>query len=344
MALDLAGRHPARVERQDLVVEAVEAAGVLGHDPRLETRVAVAWQLDRDRPVDRPQRLTARAVTTIVLLLGRLAARPIPEMLTQLSARSALDQPLPQLIDQAIRAGQITGVLVPREQLIDQLVGKLLHDHMISSPAPTRQTRSTSAYSASLTSPPDRAQNSCGTQKTRTPRSGWRRSTTATTAPRPGITRTSDALRKLPALDEAMGRGELTLDQVAAAAGVATPETDAELARIAVGKAPGEIARAPRASSCRRVVADDQALYERRALSMTWTGDGRELTFSGSLPLEQGVAFEQAIWTSPNRCAPPTRRAAAPCSSGASTPPMRSSHSPPSPAAPTAAYGAARRR
>ena len=30
---------------------------------------------------------------------------------------------------------------------------------------------------------------------------------------------------------------------------------------------------------------------------MTWTGGGRELTFSGSLPLEQGVAFEQAIWS-----------------------------------------------
>ena len=36
---------------------------------------------------------------------------------------------------------------------------------MISSPAPARRTRSASAYGASLTSPPDRAQNSCGTQK-----------------------------------------------------------------------------------------------------------------------------------------------------------------------------------
>ena len=29
---------------------------------------------------------------------------------------------------------------------------------------------------------------------------------------------------------------------------------------------------------------------------MTWTGGRRELKLSGSLPLEQGVAFEQAIW------------------------------------------------
>src|SRR6266496_2945216 len=34
--LDLAGRHPAGVEGEDLLVEAVERAGVLGHDPRLE--------------------------------------------------------------------------------------------------------------------------------------------------------------------------------------------------------------------------------------------------------------------------------------------------------------------
>ena len=37
-------------------------------------------------------------------------------------------------------------------------------------------------------------------------------------------------------------------------------------------------------------------LYQRRSLSMTWTRGRRELAFSGRLPLEQGSAFEQAIW------------------------------------------------
>jgi hypothetical protein len=41
---------------------------------------------------------------------------------------------------------------------------------------------------------------------------------------------------------------------------------------------------------------DDQLLYRRRALSMTWTRGRRELCISGRLPLEQGAAFEQAIW------------------------------------------------
>jgi len=60
------------------------------------------------------------------------------------------------------------------------------------------------------------------------------------------ITRTSSALRSLPALDQALSTGALTLDQVAAATQFATPGTDAELARVAVGKAPSQIALAAR--------------------------------------------------------------------------------------------------
>ena len=60
------------------------------------------------------------------------------------------------------------------------------------------------------------------------------------------ITRTSTALRSLPALDHALSTGALSLDQVAAAAEFATPGSDAELARLAVGKAPSAIALAAR--------------------------------------------------------------------------------------------------
>jgi hypothetical protein len=54
------------------------------------------------------------------------------------------------------------------------------------------------------------------------------------------ITATSSALRSLPALDRALSTGALSHDQVAAAAEFATPETDAQLARVALGKAPGD--------------------------------------------------------------------------------------------------------
>jgi HNH endonuclease len=109
------------------------------------------------------------------------------------------------------------------------------------------------------------------------------------------ITRTSDALRSLPALDHAMSTGTLTLDQVAAAVEFATPASDAELSRIAVGKAPSEIALVAR-TIVPPAVENDQELYERRALSMSWTRGRRELVLNGRLPLEQGLAFEQAIW------------------------------------------------
>jgi hypothetical protein len=109
------------------------------------------------------------------------------------------------------------------------------------------------------------------------------------------ITRTSSALRSLPALDHAMSTGALTMDQVAAAAEYATPGTDAELARVAVGKAPSAVALAAR-TLVPPALEDDQELYQRRALSMSWTRGRRELAFSGRLPLEQGAAFEQAIW------------------------------------------------
>jgi hypothetical protein len=109
------------------------------------------------------------------------------------------------------------------------------------------------------------------------------------------ITQTADALRALPALDKAMSTGALSLDQVAAAAEFATPETDGELARVAVGQAPSAIGRVAR-TLAPPLVADDEALYARRSLSMTWTRGRRELAISGRLPLELGVVFEQAIW------------------------------------------------
>jgi hypothetical protein len=62
-----------------------------------------------------------------------------------------------------------------------------------------------------------------------------------------------------------------------------------------VGKPPSDIALVAR-TIVPPAVSDDQALYERRALSMSWTRGRRELVFDGRLPLEQGVAFEQAVW------------------------------------------------
>jgi hypothetical protein len=46
VALDLAHRQAARVQRHDLVVEAGEATRVFGDQQRVETAVTVAWCLN----------------------------------------------------------------------------------------------------------------------------------------------------------------------------------------------------------------------------------------------------------------------------------------------------------
>jgi hypothetical protein len=72
-------------------------------------------------------------------------------------------------------------------------------------------------------------------------------------------------------------------------------DSDAEPARGAVGKAPSAITLVGRTLAPPAVI-DDQLVDARRALSMTWTAGRRELAIRGRLPLEQGAAFEQAIW------------------------------------------------
>jgi hypothetical protein len=48
VTLDIAHAHAAAVERQDLLVEALESAPVLGHELRLDGVLAVAWHANLD--------------------------------------------------------------------------------------------------------------------------------------------------------------------------------------------------------------------------------------------------------------------------------------------------------
>jgi hypothetical protein len=108
------------------------------------------------------------------------------------------------------------------------------------------------------------------------------------------LTTTAEALRDLPALDEALSSGTLTFDQVAAATPYATAATDAEIARVAMGKAPSQIALVARTLAPPQL-EDDAQLYRNRALRTTWTKGNRELAIHARLPLEQGLAFERVV-------------------------------------------------
>ena len=91
------------------------------------------------------------------------------------------------------------------------------------------------------------------------------------------MTETAAALAELPAIDEGLRSGKLTYDQTTAAVEHATPETDAELARVAPAKAPSEISRAARTLNPPKV-EDDQELYRRR--KMTTAGTRRTPIFT----------------------------------------------------------------
>ena len=122
------------------------------------------------------------------------------------------------------------------------------------------------------------------------------------------ITRTSEALRSLPALDQALGTGVLTLDQVAAAAEFATPASDAELARVAVGKAPSAIALAARTLAPPKVEDDQDALP---AALAEHDLDTRQARARHQRPLAAGAGRRLRaghLETSPRPSAPPTSK------------------------------------
>jgi hypothetical protein len=116
---DLARRHPARVHRDDLVVETCEAALMLRHDLRLERALPITRQVDLDRSVIGDQRLRRQAVAAIRLILGRLSRELVAEMLRQLSRRRTLDHAPRQLLQQSIRTRDRLRAFTTGEQLID---------------------------------------------------------------------------------------------------------------------------------------------------------------------------------------------------------------------------------
>ena len=86
--LNLAHGEPARIERDDLVVEAGEAALVFADQPRLERAVPVARHRERQRAVIGQHRLPARPIAMIGRVLGLGPTRRIAEMVGQLGAQA----------------------------------------------------------------------------------------------------------------------------------------------------------------------------------------------------------------------------------------------------------------
>ena len=124
--LDLAHRHAAGVQRQDLVVEAGPAGLVLGNQLRLEAALAVAGHLDRQRAELALERLAAAAVAGVAGRVGHRRMPVVAEVLGHLGVQRLLHQQLGQLLEQAVLADQVLGLLVVRQQAGQQLVGHVM--------------------------------------------------------------------------------------------------------------------------------------------------------------------------------------------------------------------------
>jgi hypothetical protein len=86
--LNLAHRQAARIQRNDLVVEAGETPFVLADQPRLETALAIARHLDGQRAIVGQHRLLAGAVAVIGRLVRRDPAGGVAEVMRQLAAEA----------------------------------------------------------------------------------------------------------------------------------------------------------------------------------------------------------------------------------------------------------------
>src|SRR3954469_4275514 len=99
--LDVACREPARVEREDLVIEPFKAALALAHELRFERARAVARGLDPHRPVLGGKRFRRRTVARVPGAARRLMMARVAEVLGQLGRHRPLHQPAGEIGQQA---------------------------------------------------------------------------------------------------------------------------------------------------------------------------------------------------------------------------------------------------
>ncbi len=122
VALDLAGRHPARVHRDDLVVEAGPARLPLGHDPGLEGRFAVAGRLQLQLAEVALQGFRAFPVARVAPVVARRVVLLVAQMIAEFGFQRPFQEGFGQLFEQTVLPDDILGLLVVGEQLINQLL------------------------------------------------------------------------------------------------------------------------------------------------------------------------------------------------------------------------------
>jgi hypothetical protein len=102
--LDLAERHPACIERDDLLIEAVEARLVLLDELRLELRSAVAGHVNAHLPALASQRLWRGAIARVAGVGAGGVVLLVAEVVGEFAVEGTLDESFGELLEQAVLA------------------------------------------------------------------------------------------------------------------------------------------------------------------------------------------------------------------------------------------------
>ena len=123
MALNLAHRHAAGVERQYLVVKAAPAGLVLGDELGLERARAVAWDFNGQGAKVAFECFFAAPISGVASFIGDHLVLVMTQVVGHLGLKCPLDQGLGQLLQQAVLAYQIFGLFVVCQQCVNQVSG-----------------------------------------------------------------------------------------------------------------------------------------------------------------------------------------------------------------------------
>jgi hypothetical protein len=129
MGLDVADRHPARVEADDHVAQTADPALALRHQLRIEGSVAVPRGGQVEVPDLGAQPLIGDPVPGVTGPLPRRVMLLIPQMTGQLRLQTGLQHPLHQLRQEPALPGQLHPALIdPIHQLIQEpLIQEPIH-------------------------------------------------------------------------------------------------------------------------------------------------------------------------------------------------------------------------
>jgi hypothetical protein len=118
--LYLALRHAPRVERDDLLVEPVEAGLPFLDELWLELRRAVTRHVDLHLPALAAHSFRCGAVAGVDRVVAGSVVLLVAEVMRQLSVEGAFDERFSELLEQSVLTKQVIGLLVILEQFVEQ--------------------------------------------------------------------------------------------------------------------------------------------------------------------------------------------------------------------------------